>query len=91
MTVSLFSHDHVGYDRYEEGKTTLFKEVPMSDFVWAEKPLDMLGSITSITFSDPGSDSILKHPLTTEEVKLKPQAPVCSPVRLSLFLTWEVL
>ncbi len=72
MTVSLFSPDDVGYDRYEEGKTTLFKEVPMSDFVWAEKPLDMLGSITSITFSDPGSDSILKHPLTTEEVKLKP-------------------
>ncbi len=72
MTVSLLSNDHVGYDRYEEGKTTLFKEVSMSDFVWAEKPLDMLGSITSITFSDPGSDSILKHPLTTEEVKLKP-------------------
>jgi hypothetical protein len=72
MTVSLFSPDDVGYDRYEEGKTTLFKEVPMSDFVWAEKPLDMLGSITSITFPDPGSDSILKHPLTTEEVKLKP-------------------
>ncbi|CAK9270394.1 unnamed protein product [Sphagnum jensenii] len=77
---------------YEEGKTTLFKEVPMSDFVWAEKPLDMLGSITSITFSDPGSDSILKHPLTTEEIKI-----LCEDLRVlgksefKQLLKWRLL
>lgn len=46
------------------------KEVKASEFVWSEKPLDMLGSITSISFKDPDSKEIKDHVLTTEEVEL---------------------
>ncbi|CAM6085316.1 unnamed protein product [Calypogeia fissa] len=56
-------------DGYEDGKTILFKECTASSFVWAEKPLDLLGAITSITFVDESSQSIKDHPLTTKEVK----------------------
>ncbi|KAI5056953.1 hypothetical protein GOP47_0028771 [Adiantum capillus-veneris] len=55
---------------YEEGNTTLRKECSASSFIWAEKPLELLGSITSVTFNDPACALIRDHPLTTDEVKL---------------------
>ena len=53
---------------YEEGNTTLRKEALASDFIWTEKPLELLGTITSIGFNDPGCATIKDHELTTDEV-----------------------
>lgn len=39
-----------------------------ADFVWCNTPLDILGSVTSITFQDPSCSDIKDHALTTEEV-----------------------
>lgn len=55
--------------RYEDGDTTLRKLCSASDFIWSDAPLDILGSVTSITFNDPACLSIKDHALTTEEVQ----------------------
>lgn len=39
-----------------------------SDFIWSNNPLEILGSVTSITFEDPACLAIKDHELTTEEV-----------------------
>lgn len=54
--------------RYEDGATVLRKVCSASDFVWSDSPLDILGSVTSITFKDPACLPITDHALTTEEV-----------------------
>jgi hypothetical protein len=54
--------------RYEDGDTTLRKVSSAADFIWSEAPLDILGSVTSITFDDVTSLPIKDHALTTEEV-----------------------
>ncbi|GER50353.1 AdoMet-dependent rRNA methyltransferase spb1 [Striga asiatica] len=56
-------------DGYEDGDTTLRKLCSASDFIWSESPLDILGSVSSITFKDPESLPLKDHTLTTEEVK----------------------
>ncbi|KAF3450028.1 hypothetical protein FNV43_RR06107 [Rhamnella rubrinervis] len=56
-------------DGYEEGNTTLWKVSTAADFISSNSPLDVLGSVTSITFEDQASLSIKDHDLTTEEVK----------------------
>ncbi|EPS64123.1 hypothetical protein M569_10656, partial [Genlisea aurea] len=56
-------------DGYEDGDTTLRKLCSAADFIWSETPLEILGSVTAITFSDDGSLPIRDHTLTTEEVK----------------------
>ncbi|KAL3614063.1 hypothetical protein CASFOL_042137 [Castilleja foliolosa] len=56
-------------DGYEDGDTTLRKLCSAFDFIYAESPLDILGSVASITFKDPESLPIKDHALTTEEVK----------------------
>lgn len=38
------------------------------DFIWSDSPLEILGSVTSITFDDPACLPIKDHALTTEEV-----------------------
>jgi AdoMet-dependent rRNA methyltransferase SPB1 len=40
-----------------------------ADFIWSDSPLEILGSVTSITFDDPACLPIKDHALTTEEVK----------------------
>ncbi|KAL6560579.1 hypothetical protein OROGR_004138 [Orobanche gracilis] len=55
---------------YEDGDTTLRKLCSASDFIWSATPLDVLGTIASITFKDPESSAIKDHTLTTEEVKI---------------------
>lgn len=54
--------------RYEDGDTTLRKLSSASEFIWSESPLDILGSVTSITFGDPDSLPLKDHALTSEEV-----------------------
>lgn len=56
-------------DGYEDGDTTLRKLCPASEFIWSEAPLEILGSVSSITFNDPACLPIKDHTLTTEEVK----------------------
>lgn len=55
-------------DGYEDGDTTLRKVCSAADFVWSGSPLEILGSVTSITFEDPACLPIKDHILTTEEV-----------------------
>ena len=38
---------------YEDGDTTLRKVSSAANFIWSDTPLEILGSVTSITFSDP--------------------------------------
>lgn len=39
-----------------------------AEFVWSDSPLDILGSVTSITFDDQDSLPLKDHDSTTEEV-----------------------
>ncbi|CAJ1933542.1 unnamed protein product [Sphenostylis stenocarpa] len=56
-------------DGYEDGNTTLRKMSSASNFIWSDSPLEILGSVTSITFADAADLPIKDHDLTTEEVK----------------------
>ncbi|WOG82420.1 hypothetical protein DCAR_0101584 [Daucus carota subsp. sativus] len=56
-------------DGYEDGATILRKVCSASDFVWSDAPLDILGSVTSISFDGSECSPIKEHALTTEEVK----------------------
>lgn len=56
--------------RYEDGDTTLRKLCSASEFIWSNSPLEILGSVTSITFDDPACSPVKEHTLTTEEVYL---------------------
>ncbi|KAL8223785.1 hypothetical protein R6Q57_019260 [Mikania cordata] len=55
-------------DGYEDGDTTLRKTCSATDFVWSNAPLDVLGTVTSISFTDATCLPIRNHALTTEEV-----------------------
>ncbi|XP_062025238.1 adoMet-dependent rRNA methyltransferase spb1 [Rosa rugosa] len=57
-------------DGYEDGDTILRKVSSAADFIWSVDPLNILGSVTSITFDDVTSLPIKDHALTTEEVKI---------------------
>lgn len=56
-------------DGYEDGETLIRKVSSAVDFIWSDSPLEILGSVTSITFDDPACLPIKDHALTTEEVK----------------------
>ncbi|KAF2317638.1 hypothetical protein GH714_033034 [Hevea brasiliensis] len=56
-------------DGYEDGESIVRKVSSAADFVWSDTPLEILGSVTSISFEDPTSLPIRDHALTTEEVK----------------------
>ncbi|XP_061359607.1 uncharacterized protein LOC133303671 isoform X2 [Gastrolobium bilobum] len=56
-------------DGYEDGISTLRKVSSAANFIWSDAPLEILGSVTSITFTDPADLPIKDHDLTTEEVK----------------------
>ncbi|CAN1255935.1 AdoMet-dependent rRNA methyltransferase spb1 [Linum perenne] len=56
-------------DGYEENQTMIRKVSSVADFIWSDAPLDVLGSVTSMTFDDPRSLPLKDHELTTEEVK----------------------
>ncbi|KAI9120011.1 hypothetical protein K1719_008980 [Acacia pycnantha] len=54
---------------YEDGDTTLRKVSSAANFIWSDSPLEILGTVTSITFNDPADLIIKDHDLTTEDVK----------------------
>ncbi|XP_059280510.1 uncharacterized protein LOC132034236 [Lycium ferocissimum] len=56
-------------DGYEDGATVLRKVCSVTDFVWSDNPVNVLGSFTSMSFDDPACLPIRDHALTTEEVK----------------------
>ncbi|KAK7312337.1 hypothetical protein VNO77_36118 [Canavalia gladiata] len=56
-------------DGYEDGNTTLRKVSSAANFIWSDAPLEILGSVTSITFADAADLPINGHDLTTEEIK----------------------
>ncbi|GAB2291273.1 hypothetical protein Dimus_025531 [Dionaea muscipula] len=56
-------------DGYEDGASILRKVTSAADFVWSDNPLEILGTVTSISFQDADSSSIRDHASTTEEVK----------------------
>ncbi|KAL6963851.1 hypothetical protein U1Q18_034857 [Sarracenia purpurea var. burkii] len=56
-------------DGYEDGETVLRKVCSAADFVWSDTPLEILGSVTSITFKDSACLPIKDHTLTTEEIR----------------------
>ncbi|CAM8968904.1 unnamed protein product [Rhodiola kirilowii] len=56
-------------DGYEDGDTTLRKECSVAEFVSSDKPLEILGSVTSMTFRGPDCQTIKDHALTTDEIK----------------------
>ncbi|KAA0045562.1 hypothetical protein IC582_025161 [Cucumis melo] len=56
-------------DGYEDGATILRKVSSASNFIWSDSPLEILGTVTCITFDEPDSLPIKDHDLTTEEVK----------------------
>ncbi|KAL7082729.1 hypothetical protein ACP275_14G120100 [Erythranthe tilingii] len=79
-------------DGYEDGDTTLRKLSSASEFIWSDAPLDILGSVTAITFSDPTCLPIKDHTLTTDEVKA-----LCGDLRVigkqdfKHLLKWRIL
>lgn len=54
---------------YEDGVSILRKVSSAADFLWSDAPLDVLGSVTTISFEDPDSLPLKDHNLTTEEVR----------------------
>ncbi|XP_021287222.1 adoMet-dependent rRNA methyltransferase spb1 [Herrania umbratica] len=56
-------------DGYEDGETISKKVSTAADFIRSDSPLEILGSVTSITFGDPASLPIKDHSSTTEEIK----------------------
>uniref|UniRef100_A0A251S1W9 Putative ribosomal RNA large subunit methyltransferase E n=2 Tax=Helianthus annuus TaxID=4232 RepID=A0A251S1W9_HELAN len=54
-------------DGYEDGVTLLRKTCSASDFIWSNAPLDVVGTVISITF-DETSLPIKNHSLTIDEV-----------------------
>ncbi|KAL9227064.1 hypothetical protein vseg_002801 [Gypsophila vaccaria] len=55
-------------DGYEDGLTLVRKIRTAADFVWCDNPVEMLGTTTSISFSDSASLPLKAHALTTQEV-----------------------
>lgn len=53
---------------YDDGAVLVRKTCSAADFVQSETPLQILGTVTSISFDDPASLPIKNHALTTEEV-----------------------
>ncbi|CAA7060282.1 unnamed protein product [Microthlaspi erraticum] len=57
-------------DGYEDGVSVLRTVSSAADFIWSETPLDILGTVNSISFADEASLPLKEHDLTTEEIKI---------------------
>ncbi|CAO3599636.1 unnamed protein product [Absidia cylindrospora] len=55
---------------YEDGNYTQHKTEDVMEFVKAEDPVVVLGSYNQLTFKTDESAALLKHPATTEDVKI---------------------
>ncbi|KFK29070.1 hypothetical protein AALP_AA7G084600 [Arabis alpina] len=78
-------------DGYEDGESILRKVASAADFIWSETPLDVLGTVTSITFDDQASLPLKEHELTTEEIKiLCDDLPVLGKNDFKSILKWRM-
>ncbi|KAF7307013.1 AdoMet-dependent rRNA methyltransferase SPB1 [Mycena indigotica] len=55
-------------DGYDEGDYTLFKKVPVADFVRSSDPISVLGGVNQMTFSTEEEKEWLKLDITTGDV-----------------------
>ncbi|XP_010531430.1 PREDICTED: putative rRNA methyltransferase isoform X1 [Tarenaya hassleriana] len=78
-------------DGYEEGESIVRKVASAADFIWSENPLEILGSVTTISFDDQASLPIKDHDLTTEEIKiLCDDLPVLGKNDFKYLLKWRM-
>ncbi|XP_010526611.1 PREDICTED: putative rRNA methyltransferase [Tarenaya hassleriana] len=78
-------------DGYEDGESIVRKVASAADFIWSESPLEILGSVTTISFDDQASLPIKEHDLTTEEVKiLCDDLPVLGKNDFKHLLKWRM-
>ncbi|KAL1202891.1 hypothetical protein V5N11_015145 [Cardamine amara subsp. amara] len=76
---------------YEDGESVLRKVVSAADFIWSEKPLEILGTVTSISFDDEASLPLKEHDLTTDEIKiLCDDLPVLGKNDFKYILKWRM-
>lgn len=54
--------------RYQDGESVLRKVASAAEFIWSEKPIEILGIVTCISFDDQASLPLKEHDLTTDEV-----------------------
>ncbi|KAF8106878.1 hypothetical protein N665_0130s0049 [Sinapis alba] len=52
---------------YEDGESILRRVASAVDFIWSENPLEVLGTVTSISFDDEASLPLKEHELTSAE------------------------
>ncbi|XP_010433595.1 PREDICTED: putative rRNA methyltransferase [Camelina sativa] len=76
---------------YEDGESILRKVASAADFIWSESPLEVLGTVTCISFDDQASLPLKEHDLTTEEVKiLCDDLPVLGKNDFKYLLKWRM-
>ncbi|CAE6137554.1 unnamed protein product [Arabidopsis arenosa] len=76
---------------YEDGESILRKVASAADFIWSENPLEILGTVTCISFDDQASLPLKEHDLTTEEVKtLCDDLPVLGKNDFKHILKWRM-
>ncbi|KAL0754339.1 hypothetical protein Bca101_092007 [Brassica carinata] len=77
--------------RYEDGESILRKVASAADFIWSENPLEILGTVTCISFDDQASLPLKEHDLTTEEIKiLCDDLPVLGKNDFKHILKWRM-
>ncbi|CAL9233095.1 unnamed protein product [Arabidopsis halleri] len=76
---------------YEDGESILRKVASAADFIWSENPLEILGTVTCISFDDQASLPLKEHDLTTEEIKtLCDDLPVLGKNDFKHILKWRM-
>ncbi|CAN8237862.1 unnamed protein product [Cochlearia groenlandica] len=55
---------------YEDGDTILRKVASASDFIWSDNHLEILSTVSCISFDDEASLPLKEHDFTTEEIKI---------------------
>ncbi|KAL0730602.1 hypothetical protein Bca4012_026695 [Brassica carinata] len=77
--------------KYEDGESVLRKVASAAEFIWSEKPIEILGSVTCISFDDQASLPLKEHDLTTEEIKiLCDDLPVLGKNDFKHILRWRM-
>ncbi|KAG2263177.1 hypothetical protein Bca52824_070256 [Brassica carinata] len=78
-------------DGYEDGESILRRVASASDFIWSENPLEVLGTVTSISFDNEASRPLKEHELTSEEIKiLCDDLPVLGKNEFKNILKWRM-
>uniref|UniRef100_M4D1V1 rRNA methyltransferase n=1 Tax=Brassica campestris TaxID=3711 RepID=M4D1V1_BRACM len=78
-------------DGYEDGESILRKVASAADFIWSENPLEILGTVTCISFDDQASLPLKEYDLTTEEIKiLCDDLPVLGKNDFKHILKWRM-